>query len=50
MMAQDLVSIAPAAGRLLAPDGRPFFPMIVNYVGHSDRAWSQFQADLFDPP
>ena len=48
MMAQDFVSIAPAAGRLLAPDGRPFFPIIVNYVGHSDRAWSQFQTSLFD--
>ena len=44
-----LVSITPDARRLLAPDGKPFFAMIVNYVGHSDRAWSQFQADKFDP-
>jgi hypothetical protein len=45
----DLVSITPDAGRLLAPNGKPFFAMIVNYVGHSDRAWAQFQAGKFDP-
>ena len=45
----NLVSITPDAGRLLTPDGKPFFAMIVNYVGHSDRAWAQFQAGKFDP-
>ena len=45
----DLVSITPDGGRLLTPGGRPFFAVIVNYVGHSDRAWAQFQAGKFDP-
>ena len=45
----DRFSITPDAGRLLAPDGSPFFAVIVNYVGHSDRAWAQFQAGKFDP-
>ena len=45
----ERVSIAPDGGRLLTPGGRPFFAVIVNYVGHSDRAWAQFQADKFDP-
>jgi hypothetical protein len=45
----DLVSIAPDGGWLLAPGGAPFFAVIVNYVGHSDRAWAQFQAGKFDP-
>ena len=48
-MATDRISITPAADRLLALDGRPFFATIANYVGHSDRAWSQFQSSLFDP-
>ncbi len=25
-----------------------FFAVIVNYVGHSDRAWTQFQSAQFD--
>jgi len=48
-MASTLVSITPDAGRLRAPDGRPFFAVIANYVGHTDRAWAQFQTGLFDP-
>ena len=45
----DLVSIAPDGGRLQIAGGRPFYAVIVNYVGHSDRAWAQFQAGKFDP-
>ena len=45
----ERVSITPDGGRLLTPGGRPFFAVIVNYVGHTDRAWSQFQAGKFDP-
>ena len=48
-MAGNLVSVIPGAGRLRGVDGRPFFAVIVNYVGHSDRAWSQFRPGLFDP-
>lgn len=48
-MANDLVSITSDGRRLRAPDGKLFFAIIVNYVGHSDRAWAQFQADKFDP-
>ncbi len=48
-MAQNYVSVAPDAGRLCTADGRSFFALIVNYVGHSDRAWAQFQAGKFDP-
>lgn len=48
-MASNLVSVTPDASRLSAPDGRPFFTVLVNYVGHSDRAWAQFQPDTFDP-
>jgi len=39
-MTTTLVSAAPHGARLLHPDGRPFFAVIVNYVGHSDRAWA----------
>ena len=38
----ERVSITLDGGRLLTPDGKPFFAVIVNYVGHSDRAWAQF--------
>lgn len=48
-MATNLVSVAPGGDRLQAPDGKPFFAIIVNYVGHSDRAWKQFEAGKFDP-
>jgi hypothetical protein len=48
-MSSQLVSIAADGSRLLTPDGRPFFAIIVNYVGHSDRAWAQFTAEKFDP-
>ena len=48
-MASTLVSPSPDGGRLIAPDGGPFFAVIVNYVGHSDRAWAQFQPAQFDP-
>ncbi len=48
-MTTTLVSAAPHGARLLHPDGRPFFAVIVNYVGHSDRAWAQFQAGRYDP-
>jgi hypothetical protein len=41
--------VAPGGGRLQTPDGKPFFAVIVNYVGHRDRAWQQFQAGKFDP-
>jgi len=44
----DLISITPDGGRLLMPGSEPFFALIVNYVGHSDRAWAQFQANKFD--
>ena len=45
----DLVSLTPDGGRLQISGGRPFYAVIVNYVGHSDRAWAQFQAGKFDP-
>jgi hypothetical protein len=48
-MVMDLVSVAPGGNRLPTPDGKPFFAVIVNYVGHSDRAWGQFMPALFDP-
>lgn len=48
-MAQNYISVAPGAGRLLDAAGRPFFAVIMNYVGHSDRAWAQFQPGKFDP-
>ncbi len=48
-MTTRLVSVAPDGARLLHPDGRQFFAVIVNYVGHSDRAWAQFQAGRYDP-
>lgn len=48
-MAGSLITIAPDGRRLLDADGQPFFAIIVNYVGHTDRAWAQFQADRFDP-
>ncbi|MEJ5197645.1 MAG: hypothetical protein WHX53_01865, partial [Anaerolineae bacterium] len=48
-MPTDLVSVAAGGGRLLRPDGRPFFAVIVNYVGHADRAWAQFMPGRFDP-
>lgn len=47
-MTNELVSVTPDARRLLAPGGKPFFAVIVNYVGHSDRAWAQFQPGKFD--
>ena len=42
-MANHLVSVTSDATRLCAADGRPIFAVIVNYVGHSDRAWAQFR-------
>lgn len=48
-MATNLVSATPGGDRLQTPDGKPFFAIIVNYVGHADRAWQQFQAGKFDP-
>lgn len=45
----ERVSTPPDGGRLLTPGGRPFIAVIVNYVGHRDRAWAQFQTDKFDP-
>lgn len=47
-MADHLVSVAPEGDRLSALDGKPFFVVIVNYVGHADRAWQQFADDRFD--
>ena len=47
-MANHLVSVTSDATRLCAADGRPIFAVIVNYVGHSDRAWAQFQPGQFD--
>lgn len=47
-MTDRLVSVAPAGDRLQTPDGKPLFIVIVNYVGHSDRAWEQFADDRFD--
>jgi hypothetical protein len=43
------ISIAPEGNRLQTADGRPFFAVIVNYVGHRDRAWAQFMPGRFDP-
>ena len=48
-MSSQLVSVAPGGRRLLTPDGRPFFAIIVNYVGHSDRAWELYKPGQFDP-
>lgn len=48
-MPGPLISIAPDGRRLLDAEGRPFFAVIVNYVGHTDRAWAQFRPDRFDP-
>lgn len=48
-MTTSSVSVAPGGGRLLDAQGKPFFAVIVNYVGHSDRAWSQYQTAQFDP-
>jgi hypothetical protein len=48
-MTSKLVSVTADGARLLTPDGRPFFAVIANYVGHSDRAWAQFQAGKYDP-
>ena len=48
-MATKLVSISSDGKRLLTPDGNSFFAVIVNYVGHFDRAWHWFEPDLFDP-
>lgn len=48
-MATQLVSISSDGKRLLTPDGNPFFAVIVNYVGHFDRAWHWFEPALFDP-
>lgn len=42
------ISLAPEGSRLQMADGRPFFAVIVNYVGHSDRAWAQFMPGRFD--
>lgn len=47
-MTTSSVSVAPGGGRLLDAQGQPFFAVIVNYVGHSDRAWAQFQSAQFD--
>jgi hypothetical protein len=47
-MPGSLDPITVTAERLSTPDGRPFFPVIVNYVGHLDRAWEQFQPGKFD--
>ena len=48
-MPTNLISVAPGGNRLQTPDGKPFFAVIVNYVGHSDRAWGQFMPGQFDP-
>lgn len=48
-MPGSLISIAPGGRCLLDAHGRPFFAVIVNYVGHTDRAWAQFQTGRFDP-
>jgi hypothetical protein len=48
-MASQLVSVTADGTRLLTPGGKPFFAVIANYVGHSDRAWAQFQAGKYDP-
>jgi hypothetical protein len=47
-MPTKLISVAPGGSRLQTPDGKPFFAVIVNYVGHSDRAWAQFMPGQFD--
>ncbi len=48
-MASALVSLKADGLRFSTPDGRPFYAVIANYVGHSDRAWAQFQPAQFDP-
>ena len=48
-MATNMITTAPDGSRFRDPRGLPFFPVIVNYVGHSDRAWEQFQPGKFDP-
>jgi hypothetical protein len=47
-MPSQFVSIAPDRGRLLNLDGQPFFAIIVNYVGHGDRAWDLYKPGQFD--
>jgi len=41
--------VAAGGDRLQTLDGCPFFAIIVNYVGHADRAWRQFDDGQFDP-
>ncbi len=48
-MTTQLFSVSPDGKGLLTPDGKPFFAVIVNYVGHGDRAWSWFKPGQFDP-
>ncbi len=47
-MTSELISVAPDGSRLHTPDGNPFFAVIINYVGHSDRAWAQYMPGQFD--
>lgn len=36
-------------GKLIGPDGRPFFMLGFNYEGPLDRAWKMWDADKWDP-
>lgn len=48
-MISRMASVSSTANRFQRPDGSQFFAVIVNYVGHGDRAWEQFVAGKFDP-
>ena len=37
-MPMNSISCAPGGHQLQTPDGQPFFAVIINYVGHYDRA------------
>jgi hypothetical protein len=39
-----------ADGKLLGPDGRPFFLLGFNYEGPADRAWKMWEDANWDPP
>ncbi|MCS7001605.1 MAG: hypothetical protein NZ518_02035, partial [Dehalococcoidia bacterium] len=48
MAAEPVSFSASPDGRLLGPDGRPFFIIGVNYEGPFDRAWKMWENDKFD--
>jgi hypothetical protein len=41
---------ATADGRLVGPDGKPFFMLGFNYEGPLDRAWKMWEDGNWDPP